>query len=82
MNYDRLGYVLLANNAAMALYNESIEHLMLSNSFDFLVYPITDWNEVLDDLKEWDDYKIIDKITYRKLHNNLCIKLRELIKYL
>ncbi|WP_223551868.1 hypothetical protein [Aestuariivivens sp. NBU2969] len=81
MDNQKTNYVLLVNAGAMELYETSIEHLMLSSNYDFLVYPFTDWNEVINDLEEWEHYRIIDETTYKILHRNLCIKIRELLKY-
>ena len=82
MDKDKIYYVLLANNKALELYETSIEDLILSSNYDFLVYSFRNWNEVINDLDEWEHYRVIDKITYTKLHHNLCIKLRDLINHL
>ena len=66
----------------MELYKISKETLMESNSYDFMVFRFSNWDEILEDLKEWEDYVSIDESTYDLLHNNLCIKFKELIKYL
>lgn len=42
MDDETTNYVLLANNEAMILNEESIEHLVLSSNYNFLVYPFTD----------------------------------------
>lgn len=55
---------------------------MESKSYDFMVYRFSEWEDVLDDLEEWEDFVSINEATYSALHRNLCIKLRDLIKYL
>ncbi|WP_147297784.1 hypothetical protein [Seonamhaeicola aphaedonensis] len=66
----------------MELYKVSLETLMFSGRYDFMVFRFSEWDEVLTDLEEWDDYVSIDETTYHALYGNLCIKFRELIKYL
>ncbi len=61
---------------------QSKETLMKSDSYDFMVFKFSVWDEVLEELEEWEDYVAIDESTYNLLHRNLCIKFRELIKYL
>jgi len=75
-------YILAANSAAMELYKVSKETLMESNSCDFMVFKFPEWEEGLEDLKEWEYYVSIHESTYNILHRNLCLKLREFIKYL
>ncbi len=82
MSNIQLTYILAANRAAMELYRISKESLMESNSYDFMVFRFSEWEEVLEDLEEWEDYVSIHEATYNILHRNLCIKLRELIKCL
>ena len=72
----------MANNTAMGMYKRSLQTLLDSDNFDFIVYKITDWNEVVEDLEEWQDYKMIDKEVYALLHANLCKKLKERLDYL
>ena len=72
-------YILAANSTAMELYKISKEALMESNSHDFMVFRFSGWEDVLDDLEEWEDFVPIDESTYDALHGNLCIKIRELI---
>ena len=75
-------YVMAANKEAMTLYRISKETLMESNSYDFMVYRFSSWDEVLNELEEWEDYIDIDEGTYHELYTNLCVKFRGLIKYL
>lgn len=80
MNDNYFEHILGANEIAMKLYRVSRETLMESSSCDFMVYRFHNWDEVLEDLKEWDDYTSIDEETYNQLYNNLCIKLRDRFK--
>lgn len=82
MEHAELIYILSANKAAMALFKASKETLMESTSYDFMVYRFSQWDEVLEELVEWEDYIDIDEATYHALYSNLCIKFRGLIKYL
>lgn len=66
----------------MELFKISKEALMESNSYDYMVFRFTEWEEVSKNLEEWEDYVSINGSTYNILHRNLCIKLRELIKYM
>ena len=75
-------YILTANKASMELYKKSKDILMESYSYDFMVFRFSNFDEILEDLKEWEDYVSIDEATYDLLHSNLCIKFKELIKYL
>lgn len=75
-------YVLSANKSAMALFKASKETLIKSTSYDFMVYRFSKWDEVLEELEDWEDYVDIDEATYHALYSNLCIKFRVLIKYL
>lgn len=82
MNNITYTYILAANSTAMELYKISKEALMESNNCDFMVFRFSEWEEVLEDLEEWEDYVYIHESTYNILHRNLCIKLKEFIKYL
>jgi hypothetical protein len=82
MNNIPYTYILAANSAAMELYKISKEALMESDNYDFMVFKFPEWGDVLEDLEEWEDYVSINESTYNILHGNLCIKLREFIKYL
>jgi len=82
MGNNQPTYILAANSAAMELFNISTEALTKSNRYDFMVFSFYQWEDVLEDLKEWEHYVSINEPTYSALHENLCIKLRELIKYL
>ena len=82
MRHIQLSYILAANKATMELFKISREALMESKSYDFMVYRFSEWEDVLDDLEEWEDFVSINEATYSALHRNLCIKLRDLIKYL
>lgn len=82
MNNITYTYILAANSTAMEQYKISKEALMESNSCDFMVFRFSEWEEVLEGLEEWEYYVSIHESTYNILHRNLCIKLREFIKYL
>ncbi len=82
MDTIELTYILCANRVAMELFNQSKETLMNSESYDFMVFSFTEWDAILEDLAEWEDYVAIDKATYHELYTNLCIKFRGLIRYL
>ncbi len=79
MDHCETIYILATNQITLALYKESKEVLMTSNSYDFMVFKFANWDEVLEDLEEWEDYISIDESTYNALHSNLCKKLRALI---
>lgn len=70
-------YILAANCVAMELYKISKETLMESDNHDFMVFRFSNWDEVLEDLEEWEDYLSISETTYHQLYGNLCIKLRK-----
>ena len=82
MEHVKLTYILSANQEAMELYRQSKETLINSNSYDFMVFRFSEWDGILEDLEEWEDYVAIDEATYHALHSNLCVKFRGLIKYL
>ncbi len=82
MGHPELTYILSANKTAMALFKTSKETLMHSTSYDFMVYRFSQWDEVLEELEDWEDYIDIDEATYHALYSNLCLKFRGLIKYL
>lgn len=75
-------YVLAANKMAMALFKISKETLMESNSYDFMVYRFSSWEDVLEELEDWEDYMDIDEGTYHELYTNLCVKFSGLIRFL
>ena len=75
-------YVLSANKTAMNLYNQSKESLMTSDNYDFMVFRFYKNDDILEDIEEWEESVLIDEPTYHLLYSNLCIKFRELIKYL
>ena len=74
-------YILATNRAAMILYKESKETLMKSNNYDFNVFRFSNWDTILKELEEWEDYITIDESTHYMLHSNLCKKLRAHMKY-
>ncbi len=79
-SYSEAIYLLATNKATTALYEKSLDSLMKSATIDFMVYKCSTWEEILEDLDEWEDYNAIDEKTYTKLHSNLCKKLRRRIK--
>ncbi|WP_298535884.1 hypothetical protein [uncultured Algibacter sp.] len=81
MNTKLRTYILCANQKAMALYKLSKETLMTSTSYDFMVFGFSKWEDVIEDMEEWEDFVAIDETTYHELHANLCVKLRALIRY-
>lgn len=81
MSYIELTFILAANKLAMELYKESKETLMKSDSYDFKVFKFSKWDEVQEELQEWEDYITIDESTYNLLYSNLCKKFRVRIKY-
>ncbi|WP_142784054.1 hypothetical protein [Changchengzhania lutea] len=81
MDHSEITYILSANKAAMDLYKESKETLIKSASYDFMVFKCSDWDDILEDMQEWEDYMTIDESTYHTLYSNLCIKFRALIKF-
>ncbi|WP_308991122.1 hypothetical protein QLS71_002420 [Mariniflexile litorale] len=82
MGNIQTSYILAANSKAMELIKISTEALTESNCYDFMVFRFSDWEEILKDLEAWEDFVPINESTYNILHTNLCIKLREFIKYL
>lgn len=77
-NQEKFEYILAANGVATELYRISKETLMESDNHDFMVYRFSNWDEVLEELEEWEDYLSITETVYHQLYGNLCIKLRKL----
>ncbi|TXG39568.1 hypothetical protein [Seonamhaeicola maritimus] len=82
MEHTELTYILAANKVAMELFKESKETLMNSNCYDFMVYRFSNWNAIMEELEEWEDYIDINESAYHELYSNICLKFRGLIKYL
>lgn len=75
-------YVLYGNKEALALYEDSLEKLLYSDSMDFMVHQYSgkeDTVSLLKDLSEWEGYVFIDGATHEKLYHNLCVKARKFI---
>ncbi|MBJ6369160.1 hypothetical protein [Snuella sedimenti] len=78
--HSKLIYLLASNKDAMALYEQSLESLVKSVTTDFMVFKFSRWQDISEDLEEWEDCTTIDEPTYIKLYANLCRKLRKRIK--
>ncbi len=80
---DKTTYILYGSDEALGLYRQSLNDLESSNCMDFDVLKYSDRlgsaPEVLKGVFNIDGFFIIDENIYRKLHRNLCQKVKEQI---
>ncbi|MEE9361624.1 MAG: hypothetical protein V3U92_03405 [Cellulophaga sp.] len=70
--------ILCLNKKSLKLYKQSIETLMASECFDYMVYKVSDKSELpKEDAEEWLTSVSIDDAIYIILHQGLCKKLRK-----
>ena len=78
---NKTSYALGVNTGAKFLFQDSVDTLMKSSCFDFMVYKVVNGNtENLSDYDCWLETIEIDKCTFQLLHLNLCQKLRRIIR--
>ncbi|WP_422350818.1 hypothetical protein [Flagellimonas sp.] len=82
IDMENSGYIhiLLASAEAMALYRDSINALMASESCEFMVHRFkkgTPQDTIDKAMEGWQVSMSIDREQYRLLHHNLCSKIRE-----
>lgn len=82
IDMENFGYIhiLLASAEAMALFRDSINALMASDTCDFMVYRFkkgTPQRTIDKEMEGWQVSMSIDREQYRLLHHNLCSKIRE-----
>ena len=70
-------YLLCMNEEAASLYMESINRLVESDCFDFMVYKLVDGNRKYQaGIDTWSEEVEISEGFYSILHINLCPKLK------
>lgn len=75
-------YLLYGSDEAIDLYEVSLNHLLLSDNYDFDVVCIKQGKlqiDFLDTTVPFENFLIIDENTHRELHINLCGKLKKFI---
>ena len=73
-------YLLYGSEEAVALYEVSMNTLIVSDKYDFDVACVKQGNsevDFLDDIVPLERFLIIDENTFRMLHQNLCQKLKK-----
>ncbi len=75
-------YIIYGSQEALALYGQSLEALLESDCYDFDVREYAKGKKtpnLVDDAFEPDGYLVIDENSFRKLHKNLCQKIKKFI---
>ncbi|MDB4293331.1 hypothetical protein N9954_07985 [Maribacter sp.] len=75
-------YIIYGSDAALRMYEESVDSLITSNKYDFDVVRCTPNNPIttlLDDFVPFERFLFIDEQTYKLLHENLCQKIHKLV---
>lgn len=79
---DKTNYIIYGSEAALRMYEESVQILMASDTTDFDVVRCTPSNTItslLDDFVPFDRFLFIDAKTYKLLHENLCHKIHKIM---
>ena len=78
---NRTDYMLCLNTGAKYLFQDSLDTLMKSSCFDFMVYKVVNGNiRNLPDYNSWLETVEIEKDTFHQLHLNLCQKIRKTVR--
>ncbi|WP_136468758.1 hypothetical protein [Flagellimonas onchidii] len=78
---DAISYFLCMNEEASLLFSESVQSLIDSKCFDYMVYRVVKDNGKYDaDMNVWSIKVEINEGLYLRLHYNLCRKLREFVR--
>lgn len=81
-HFEKSTYIIYGSNDALALFDESLETLLESDCFEFDIREYSKHQnslDLLEDIFELDDYRIINKKTFNALHGNICQKVERFI---
>jgi len=74
-------FVFCANDEALELFSISIDELLTSDCFDYMVYKNLGQNrQFISDAQEWNVCIEINEPTYNSLHIDLCQKLGKIAR--
>ncbi|MEO9510984.1 MAG: hypothetical protein ABJN84_04705 [Flavobacteriaceae bacterium] len=78
---NTVNYMLCLNEEAKYLFTDSLQDLVKSKCFDFMVYKVINGKiRNLPDYDDWEETVEIDGDSFWVLHLNLCQKMGEIVR--